>query len=95
MGLLLGASVMTIFELLDLIFYNLSVKLFTRRDFSKDNKEKLPPDTFEDVKSIDGVEAVFEAGGYNGPMVVEDLETEEPPNGPFTWNTSYADFKNF
>ena len=30
MGLLLGASLMTLFELLDLIFYNLAVKLGSR-----------------------------------------------------------------
>jgi len=41
-GLFLGGSVMSVFEILDLVIYNSLVKLTTRRNRRKTNLEPIP-----------------------------------------------------
>jgi len=41
-GLFLGGSVMSVFEILDLVIYNSLVKLTTKRNRRKPNPEPIP-----------------------------------------------------
>ena len=59
MGLLLGASALTVVELLDLIFYNGIRKLYTQRP-SKDNK-----DVEENAKDPDYLDDQNMRNGYS------------------------------
>lgn len=58
MGLLLGASVLTVFELLDLLIYNLFDKLTTKKN---KNAEKLPEKNgIDKIETIDTRVAIYD-----------------------------------
>jgi len=49
-GLFLGGSVITFFEILDLIFYNVIIKMSSRRQMSQSNKRGKPQAEVIDMK---------------------------------------------
>ena len=79
MGLLLGASVLTIFELLDLLIYN-TFKKYCWKDKSKEEEDKKEKEAMNPRSSV-----ILR----NPPKSSKDKNNTNNSNGPVV-RTSYA-----